>query len=148
MMIKTVGPENINYVIAMGELWAEEFEIEDFDPEQWREIVRAYSIYVDHRCVCFYNDLNKPVGMLLGSIVRIPHSGRMVGQIHYIWLLPEHWSHDTLYQLHSDFETWVRGFLAQEITAPDFYSMPEQYRIFFEDMGYELCRSVQSKGLE
>lgn len=146
-MIKTTSPLNINYVIAMGELWAQEFEIEDFDPDQWHEIVRSYSIYVDHHCVCFYDDLNKPVGMLLGAMARIPHSGRMVGQIHYVWLNSDHATDANFYQLHSEFETWAKGFEAQEITAPDFYPLTDNYQRFFEDLGYQAGLSVQTKGL-
>ena len=146
-MIKVGGVDNINYLIAMGDLWAQEFAIEDFDVDQWREIVRAYSIYVDHRSLCFYDELNKPVGMLLGAMTRIPHSGRMVGQIHYIWLTPDHCTNANLYQLHSEFETWAQGFSAQEITAPDFYPVTETYQDFFQDMGYKTGLPVQIKGL-
>lgn len=146
-MIKPGGIENINSLISMGDFWADEFDIEDFDIDQWREIVRSYSIYVDHRCLCFYNDLNKPVGMLLGAMTRIPHSGRMIGQIHYVWLSPDHATDANLYQLHSEFATWAQGFNAQAITAPDFYPLTANYQRFFQDLGYETGLPVQIKGL-
>lgn len=146
-MIRPGAADNINSLVSLGDFWADEFEIADYDQEQWREIVRAYSIYVDHASLLFYNSVNKPVGLLLGSVVRIPHSGRMIGQIHYMYMLPEHAEHDNLYQLHQAFEEWAQGFQVVEIAAPDFYPLPVGYQEFFRELGYQTGGSQQIKGL-
>lgn len=146
-MIKLGSAENINSMVNLGDQWAEEFGIEDFDRDQWTEIVRNYSIYVDHKSLVFFNNVNKPVGLLLGSVTKIPHSGRMVGQIHYLYLLPDFFSHENLYELHSAFLEWAKTFEIEEITAPDFYPLPEAYQEFFDDLEYQKGLSIQSKGL-
>lgn len=147
VVIKLGSAENINSMIGLGDHWAEDFEIEDYDHDQWTEIVRAYSIYTDHRSLVFYNNLNKPAGFLLGCITKIPHNGKMVAQIHYMYLLPDFFNHENLYELHREFQEWAQGFQAQEITAPDFYPLPDEYQEFFKDLEYKTGLPTQIKGL-
>lgn len=146
-MIKLGNPDTVNHLIYLGLEWAKDAAMKDFDEDEWRATVRGYSIYVDHRSLCFYDALNKPAGFLLGAVTKIPHSGVMVGQIHYVYLKPEHCTYENFYQLHEEFRNWAESFGVKQLTAPDFYQLPDEYDEFFIDLGFEESTYQKIKGL-
>ena len=146
-MIKLGDPGTINDLAWLGSEWAKDFNIEDFDEDSWLELVRGYSIYVDYHAAVMYNNLNQPVGFLLGAIVKVPHNKKMTGQIHYMYVLPKHADHETFYELHSEFVEWAKTFQVTEISAPDFYTIPDEYMNFIKDIGYESGYITYIKGI-
>lgn len=146
-MIKLGTPDNINSLVILGEEWAAELEIPEFDSDRWLSSVRMYSILSDHYCSVFYDNLNKPQGFVMGCFSLLPHTISGIGQLHYIYLRPNFLSDDNLYELHSSFVTWLQDFKPSRILAPDVYDIPDTYQSFLENIGYEPGYTTQFKGM-
>lgn len=146
-MIKTGSIDHFNDLLPLGNRWADEFEIENYVEDAWLEMTRHYIIHVDQAVLVFCDNLNRVKGFVFGVVHRIPHSTEMVAQIHYIYLTPEHCTHDNLYELHQGFVDWARTFNVVDITAPDFYRLPDQYIKFFDEVGYQQEYTILHKGL-
>lgn len=147
-MIKPCGPDDIDAVIRMGYRWADQWSIDDYDEEIWRQNVRQYSILNQLRCLVWYDGMMRPAGFLLGSASAAPHSGEITAQIHYIYLGDEFLEFINIKELTSEFESWARECGATSILTPGAYQVHGTYRQAFDDLGYDTTVAVRTKGVE
>lgn len=135
-MIKNCGLEHIDQVIALGQSWAQELEIEDYQEECWRQAVRNYGIYQHLRLLVLTDTWDTVQGFMAGAVSPAPHSGEVTAQIHYAWIRPEQADFQTFLELHSAFESWAREAGATMILKPSAYEIRGPQEDWFHDLNY------------
>ena len=146
-MIEICGPDNVDEILNLGHVWADEMNVDDYDHESWLKSIRRYSIYDGACCFLLRNNLNQCVGFIVGGADQVPHTGEIVSQIHYMFVCSQWLEHDQLSELHEAFVTWAQRTNAVSIMAPSAYDLPEEYQEFFQESGYQTGTSVMAKGL-
>jgi hypothetical protein len=146
-MIQACSPGDIDLVIALGDDWAETFDILDYDEEHWRQGVRTYSILNQLQWLNWYDHTNQLSGFIAGAVSAAPHSGEITAQIHYVYLKPQHLEMTNFQELHNAFMDWSRATGAVSVLAPSAYTLPETYQEYFVDLGYDHVTTVRSRGV-
>jgi hypothetical protein len=146
-MIKALTPSDLDTVVRLGPYWADQWSVDDFDEEHWREAVRHYSIYVDRCWLNLFNNNNQLVGFIGGIISKIPHNQTIISQIHYWYVKDEFLENYNLVEMHSAFVDWARSLQSRAIMGPGFAKPPEAYAQFFQDQAYEYTDPTPVKGM-